>query len=57
MRKLNNYIAPQMQEFGFSPENIICESTQFGFKSEGGIIIGNPNAADYGYGAVDNGEY
>lgn len=57
MRKLNNYIAPQMQEFGFSPETIICESTQFGFKSYGGIIIGGPNAADYGYGAVDNGEY
>ncbi len=57
MRKLNNYIAPQMQEFGFSPETIICESTQFGFKSYGGIIIGDPNAAGYGYGAVDNGEY
>ena len=56
MHKLNNYIAPQMQEFGFSPENIICEST-FGFKSEGGIIIGDPNIADYGYGNIDNGEY
>ena len=57
MHKLNNYIAPQMQEFGFSPENIICESTQFGFKSEGGIIIGDPNVADNGYGNIDNGEY
>lgn len=54
----NHYTAPDITaQTGIWPESVICASVTYGFSSSGGVINGEANSADNGYGSFSNGEY
>ena len=57
MTETRHYTPPQILQVDIIPASVLCGSS-FGFTvDEGGLIGGDHDSANNGYGLIDNGSY
>ena len=57
MTETRHYTTPQILQADIIPASVLCGSS-FGFTvDEGGLIGGDLDSANNGYGLIDNGSY